>query len=128
MPESRTAERETVPTAFAAPHVYVLAVVEGRDPSGVHRIDASETVIGRGDQAELRLDHDDEVSKRHCSIRVDGSVCSLIDLDSLNGTRLNCRSLRPGVPHRLRHLDELQIGETRLLFLAGRFKPERIGD
>jgi pSer/pThr/pTyr-binding forkhead associated (FHA) protein len=123
MPESRTAERETFPTAFGAPHVFVLAVVEGRNPSAVYRLEASETVIGRGDQAALRIDHDDEVSKRHCAIRVDGPVCTLLDLGSLNGTRLNCRPVRPGVAHRLRHLDELQIGETRLLFLAGRFNP-----
>ena len=128
MPEPRTAEREIKQAPFGAPHVYVLAVVEGRNPSGVHRIDAGETVIGRGDEARLRLDHDDEVSKRHCVIRVDGPVCTLVDLGSLNGTRLNCRPLRPAVAHRLRHLDEVEIGETRLLFLSGRFKLARSGD
>lgn len=122
-----TARRTPPRRPFAAPHVYVLAVVEGSTPHGVHRVTAAETVIGRGEDADFTLD-DTEVSKRHCQVRVDGPTCHLLDLGSLNGTRLNGRETRPGVAQRLRHLDEIQIGGTRLLFLGGRFsEPKRAG-
>ena len=61
------------------------------------------------------------VSTNHCAIRVDGPVCTIRDLESLNGTRYNGRPLKPGVAQRLRHLDQIQIGNTHLLLLMGRF-------
>jgi len=121
MPESKTMERQIKRPPFAAPHVFALAIIDGRDVTSIHRLNASETVLGRGDSADIAID-DDEISKSHCVIRVDSGVCSLLDLKSLNGTRLNDRPLREGMAQRLRHLDEVQIGDTRLLFLCGRFK------
>jgi pSer/pThr/pTyr-binding forkhead associated (FHA) protein len=121
MAESRTAERQVRRPPFAAPHVFVLAVIDGGDPSAVYRLDRPEIIIGRGEDAIVAIEDDDEISKRHCRIRVDGSACTLIDLGSLNGTRLNCRPLREGVAQRLRHLDEIQVGDTHLLFISGRF-------
>ncbi len=56
-------------------------------------------------------------------LRVEGSVCTLSDLDSLNGTHLNGRRLRSGMTQRVRHLDEIRIGGTRIFVLTGRFKP-----
>jgi pSer/pThr/pTyr-binding forkhead associated (FHA) protein len=106
---------------FASPWVYVLAVVEGEAPRDVHRIDRPETVIGREREADLVVD-DDEVSKRHCLVRVDGPVCTISDLGSLNGTRLNGRRLRDGVAQRVRHLDQIRIGTTRLMLLTGKFR------
>jgi len=120
-PEARTAEREQPRPPFGTPHVFVLVLVDGTGPRDLHRIAQRETVIGRGEEAQLSLE-DSLVSKRHCAIRVDGSVCSIADLGSLNGTVLNDRALREGAAQRLRHLDELRIGNTRILFLAGRFR------
>lgn len=122
--ESATAKKAAPQRPFAAPHVYVLAVVEGPVRHGVHRITTAETVIGRGEDAGYMLD-DSEVSRHHCLVRVDGSTCFVSDLDSLNGTQLNGRELRPGVVHRLRHLDEIRLGTSRLLFLGARFAESR---
>jgi pSer/pThr/pTyr-binding forkhead associated (FHA) protein len=116
-----TAERVVRKPPFAAPHVYVLAVVEGEEPASVYRLSSARTVVGRGPEADCVLD-DDEVSKNHLVFTVDGSVCKVADADSLNGSKLNGRPLRPGLAHRLRHLDEIEIGTTRLLFLRGRFR------
>ncbi len=125
MPTSSATAKQIPPQRpFGAPHVYVLAVVEGPVRHGVHRITASETVIGRGEDAGFLLD-DSEVSKRHCVVRVDGPTCFVSDLESLNGTQLNGRVVRPGVSQRLRHLDEIRVGGTRLLFLSGRFVESR---
>jgi pSer/pThr/pTyr-binding forkhead associated (FHA) protein len=107
--------------AFGSPQLQLLAVVEGQDPSGIHRIQAAESVVGRGSEANFVVD-DPEVSERHCLIRVDGPVCWLTDLESLNGTWLNANRIGAGVAQRLRHLDEVQVGGTRLLFLAVKFK------
>ncbi len=106
---------------FGAPHVYVLVVIEGRDASAVHRIVRPETIIGRGESAHFHLE-DDQISKEHCKIRVEGPVCKIVDLGSRNGTSVNGRPLRPEIAHRLRHLDEIQIGKQRLFLLAGQYR------
>jgi pSer/pThr/pTyr-binding forkhead associated (FHA) protein len=123
MVDTKTAERPARKPPFAAPHVYLLAVVDGSDTTAVHRILQSETVIGRGDEADFRLD-DDQVSNRHCMIRVEGSVCTLVELGSLNGTQVNARRVPADTAERLRHLDVIQLGGTRIMVLSGRF-PER---
>ena len=120
--EGKTAEQTVVKEPWGAPNVFVLAVVEGDDPAAVHRITSTETVIGRDEQADFVVS-DAIVSKRHCMLRVEGSVCTLSDLDSLNGTHLNGRRLRSGMTQRVRHLDEIRIGGTRIFVLTGRFKP-----
>ncbi len=117
---SATSKRVTRKVPFAAPHVFVLAVIDGPDIDVAHRIARSETVIGRGGDADFALS-DEEISKRHCVIRCDAGICHALDPGSLNGTRVNGRELRPDVAQRLRHLDEIQLGGTRLLFVAGRF-------
>jgi pSer/pThr/pTyr-binding forkhead associated (FHA) protein len=120
MPERETVEHHTPRPPFGAPHVFVLVVIDGANPHGVHRIDRAETVLGR-EGADVLIE-DDEISKRHCLIRADGPVCTLTDLGSLNGTMLNGRPMREGVAQRLRHLDEIQLGTTRLFMLVGKFR------
>ena len=120
MPKGETAEQTPPKLPFGAPHVFVLAVIGGTDKTAVLRLTQSKTVIGRGGDAQISLE-DEEVSKRHCLMRVEGSVCTLVDLGSLNGTTLNGRVLK-GVSRRVKHMDEIQIGGTRMLFLSGRFR------
>ena len=114
-----TAQRERPKRAFGVPHVYVLATIEGDNPHVAHRIQQHETIVGRGAEANFVID-DEEISTLHCKIRTEASVCTLQDLGSLNGTLLNGKPLRQGTSSRLRHLDEIQIGGTRLLLLTGR--------
>ncbi len=119
MMDNTTAQRERTKRTFGVPHVYVLVVIEGRNSHVVHRIQQHETLVGRGEEANFVID-DEEISKLHCKIRAEASVCALQDLGSLNGTLLNGKPLRRGASSRLRHLDEIQIGGTRLLLLTGR--------
>jgi hypothetical protein len=70
------------------------------------------TVIGRGDQATLRLP-DVGISRRHARIDFDGSQVVLTDLGSTNGSMVNGQrvsavALNPG--------DMIQIGTTTLTF------------
>ena len=114
-----TAQREKPKRAFGVPHVHVLVTIEGGDPNIAHLVQRHETLIGRGEEADFVID-DEEISKLHCKIRTEASVCTLQDLGSLNGTSLNGKLLRRGGSSRLRHLDEILIGSTRLFLLAGR--------
>lgn len=118
---SNTAEHEEPRPPFGAPYVWVLAVIDGDQPNAVHRLLQFETLIGRGDGVQIEL-KDDQVSKRHCLLRVEGPVCTILELGSLNGTRVNGRKMKDETALRLRHLDEIQIGSTRLFVLHGAFK------
>ena len=70
------------------------------------------TVIGRGDQANLRLP-DVGISRRHARLDFDGAQVVLTDLGSTNGTMVNGQrvsavGLNPG--------DVIQLGTTTLTF------------
>jgi hypothetical protein len=72
------------------------------------------TVIGRGEQATLRLP-DVGISRRHARLDFDGAQVVLTDLGSTNGTMVNGQrvsavALNPG--------DMIQIGTTTLTFRA----------
>jgi pSer/pThr/pTyr-binding forkhead associated (FHA) protein len=106
-------------TPFATPHVFVLAAIDGASHE-VHRLVRTETTVGRRPDAHVVV-NDEDVVAQHCKIRCDAGQCHIIDTGSPNGTLVNSRRLVPGVAHRLRHLDEVQLGATRFLFLTGRF-------
>lgn len=111
--------RRAVP--FGAPHIYVLGIVSGDDPTAVHRLTRPETIVGRGEEAHINIE-DEKVSRVHCRIKVEGSVCTLFDNGSRNGTSVNGRKLAPNTGQRLRHLDEIEIGSHRFVLLTGRFR------
>jgi pSer/pThr/pTyr-binding forkhead associated (FHA) protein len=119
--DSETAEREQHRPPYGAPYVWVLAVIDGDRPDEVYRLTQYETLVGRGDGTQIDLD-DELVSKRHCLLRIEGPVCTIQELGSLNGTWVNGRKMRDDTALRLRHLDEVEIGATRLFVLHGAFK------
>jgi FHA domain-containing protein len=78
----------------------------------VYPLSIGSTVIGRGDQANLRLP-DVGISRRHARLDFDGAQVVLTDLGSTNGTMVNGQrvsavGLNPG--------DMIQIGTTTLSF------------
>ena len=72
------------------------------------------TVIGRGDQANLRLP-DVGISRRHARIDFDGSQVVLTDLGSTNGTSVNGQRISAVA---LNSGDMIQLGTTTLTFRA----------
>lgn len=76
--------------------------------------DAAELVIGRDTGADLCLDGDDLVSRRHARIRRDWSGATLEDLGSRNGIKVNRQKV---LSRQLKDRDEIEIGGTRFLFV-----------
>jgi len=73
-----------------------------------------EVSIGRDSSNQLYAG-DSSLSRRHCVIRRAGPACSVRDLQSRNGTRVN------GVPveeRTLAHGDQLSVGSSVLMFLS----------
>ena len=118
---SSTADGTRRAVPFGAPHIFVLAIVDGDDPTAAHRLTRPETILGRGDEAHVNIE-DEKVSRAHCRIKVEGSVCTLFDNGSRNGTSVNGRKVAPNTGLRLRHLDEIEIGSHRYVLLTGRFR------
>ncbi len=72
-----------------------------------------EVSIGR-DAANQLWAEDGSLSRRHCVVRREGAKCSVRDVGSRNGTRVN------GVPvdeQQLEHWDQLSVGSSLLVFL-----------
>ena len=110
---------------FGTPFVLALAVVSGPDRHAMHRITQGETVVGRSPEVDFVLE-DQLVSDRHISVRVTGNLFSLVDLGSTNGTLLNSQVVTEGTRVRLKNFDEIELGSSRILFIANRFRTEPI--
>ncbi len=78
------------------------------------KITRSPMVLGRGDEADLKLE-DEEVSRKHAVIEIySRDNAYLSDLASANGTFLNGVRIRS---MKLRHGDKIRIGATILSFV-----------
>ncbi|MCC9602430.1 FHA domain-containing protein [Stieleria sp. JC731] len=90
-----------------------LYVVRGRD-QGKHFVLAGPVVrIGRDTHNDVQL-LDGEASRNHAEIRIESNgVCTLIDLNSSNGTQVNGHTVGE---QRLASGDRIEIGGTLLIF------------
>ena len=90
----------------------VLSVLRGRRRGATFQISSATTVLGRGEQSEIRLD-DDGVSRKHAEIvRLDDGALQLRDLGSTNGTFINGERVAERV---LQDDDRVALGTTTLL-------------
>jgi transcriptional regulator with GAF, ATPase, and Fis domain len=89
-----------------------LVVLAGPRCGETISIDASAT-IGRDATSQLCIP-DHLISRRHCSVEITGSECTLRDLGSSNGTYVNGMPVRE---RRLTHGDRIRAGGSVLLFL-----------
>ncbi|MGI5212521.1 FhaA domain-containing protein [Plantactinospora sp. CA-290183] len=98
------------PPGHGAPGGRNIRLVSG--DGRTYPLQMGSTVIGRGDQANLRLP-DVGISRRHARLDFDGAQVVLTDLGSTNGTMVNGQrvsavALNPG--------DMIQLGTTTLTF------------
>lgn len=71
-------------------------------------------VIGRLSDCDVTV-HDEGVSRRHAEVRRQGNEIVVIDLGSMNGTKVNGAGVRQ---QRLNDGDEIMVGSSRLRFEA----------
>jgi hypothetical protein len=106
----------TVPVASRDGEVEPRLVVErapGHTPGMEYDV-AEGAVMGRGDQAEIRLE-DPFASSRHARLVRQGGIVVLEDLGSTNGTYLN-EELVSG-PQPLHAGDRVRIGDSEFTYL-----------
>jgi len=88
-----------------------LIVLAGSAMGEMFKIARSQTIIGRGQTAHVRM-MDDGISREHCEIQIEGDGMILHDLGSTNGTF--CRGLRVD-RHVLEDGDKILVGSSTVL-------------
>ena len=81
-------------------------------PDGEHEITKRVTLIGREQQADLRL-RDPNISRRHAELRQRGNDYLIVDLDSTNGVEVNGKQVKSKA---LQNGDIVTLGTTRVRF------------
>lgn len=96
----------------------LLVVRRGPDLGARFLLDQDATVAGRHPAVDIFLD-DVTVSRRHAEFRRRGTLFSVVDLGSLNGTF--CDGARIEGEVALEDGVEVQVGKFRFTFFASRF-------
>lgn len=96
---------------------FTLTVIEGRDFGLVFQLEKPETVLGRSDEADIKID-DGKASRRHMLLTLqelsdNNSKVVAVDLNSKNGTYVNGDRI---TECELRNGDKLNIGDTIIKF------------
>ncbi|HCP48381.1 MAG TPA: hypothetical protein DIU15_20250 [Deltaproteobacteria bacterium] len=91
-----------------------LVVFRGRRKEGSHDLVDQEYLVGRSEQADIRLENP-LVSRRHAVVSFRGHSWRVVDLQTpngvfVNGTKINEHELKPG--------DRIQMGQHILIFQA----------
>jgi DNA-binding CsgD family transcriptional regulator len=86
--------------------------------SGAHNwrisLEADRTTVGKAAENDVALEHDPTASRLHAVLERFPAAWCVTDLGSSNGTWVNGERIWSA--HRLRHGDEIRVGQTRLIF------------
>jgi hypothetical protein len=94
----------------------IVRVKEGKEPGRVYEVRKSELSIGRSRDSDIFLE-DLAVSRLHAKIISEGSGnYALKDEGSANGTKINGALVNRNQKHPLQEGDEIQLGQTVLVF------------
>src|SRR5947209_6297499 len=88
-----------------------LMVIGGARVGELHELSRERTIVGRGPDAQLRLE-DDGISREHAEIIASGGGLRVRDLGSTNGTFRNGVRAEAGELH---DGDKLSVGAATLL-------------
>jgi diguanylate cyclase (GGDEF)-like protein len=115
--EQRPERTEIVPRSSPLPRPELrteracLVVIAGDSVGDVFTLDADGAVIGRGDEARIRID-DTGISRHHARVSVAGGQVRIEDLGSANGTWVNGERVETRL---LRDGDKVEVGSTTIL-------------
>lgn len=101
-------------------NILLIVQVEGSRERNI-LLDKTTFIIGRDKDCDLVLP-DALVSRKHTKILRHQQDYYMVDMGSRNGTRLNGSPSAPDMPRKLRNGDEIQVGETRILFVDTSFE------
>jgi pSer/pThr/pTyr-binding forkhead associated (FHA) protein len=104
---------ETVGAGSAVDPRLIVERAPGHTPGMEYEI-GDGAILGRGDQAEIRLD-DPYASGRHAQLSVQGGRVVLEDLGSTNGTYLNEEEVAG--PQPLHQGDRVRIGDSEFTYV-----------
>ena len=77
-------------------------------------LEADRTTVGNAAENDVALEHDPTASHLHAVVERFPAAWCVTDLGSSNGTWVNGERIWSS--HRLRHGDEIRVGQTRLIF------------
>jgi hypothetical protein len=77
-------------------------------------LESDRTTIGKATENDVALDHDPTASHLHAIVEKFPAAWCVTDLGSSNGTWVNGERIWSS--QRLRHGDEIRVGQTRLIF------------
>lgn len=100
----------------------VIEIRHGSETRDFPLPDERPTTIGRVADNDITLE-DPLVSRHHAKLDWAGGACTLTDLGSANGTRVDGRELSPREPERLSDGQAIEIGSFTLTFRAGGSTP-----
>ena len=92
----------------------LLVVKRGPNAGSRFLLDRPVTSAGRHADSDIVLD-DITVSQHHAEFRRENSKFQVVDVDSFDGTYVNCELVDSAV---LTNGDEIQMGKFRLVFLT----------
>ncbi len=96
----------------------LLTIISGL-PTGGYPLKPGETIVGRSSDADLQFKHP-EISRQHCRLHWDGgNICTIEDLGSRWGTKVNGAALSSEVRTPLEPGDRLLIGPVSVYFAYG---------
>ncbi len=110
-----TAELNALPGGHPMRNRPCLTVLTGTATGQTFKLSRGEAVIGRADDALIRL-VDDGVSRNHARLRLETDKLWVEDLESRNGTFVNGAKIDKRVP--LQDGDKIQVGRTTVLRFA----------
>lgn len=99
---------------------YALRTIKGLPPDGYYELRGT-VQIGRSEESDIAL-NDPSVSRTHAAIETEGSVPTVRDLGSTNGTFVNGRRVQNEA---LRDGDDVRFGNTRMRFILRQARDDR---
>lgn len=103
---------EILETPLPAGFAFAVRLLDGPEAGRVIPLTRARQTLGRSD-ADILIP-DDSISRKHAAIEIyDADFIYLKDLASTNGTQLNGELINAA---KLRHGDEIRLGDRRLAF------------
>lgn len=90
-----------------------ITIINGRNKGQTHFIGENSTIlVGRDDTADIKIEQDNRISRKHAIIALKEGSAYVLDLHSTNGTYLNGEKIDGKVV--IKDGDTIRIGKTQL--------------